>query len=91
MILLCAGLKQLPEGCVVVSLEIDLPFTTRRHPEVRKRASVFGPPFAPGFGVNGQSLRVGPRDLVLSFCTTYLGAETRPSDLLLIATEIPKW
>ena len=32
---------------------------------VRKRASVFGSPFAPGFGVNGQSLRVGPKDLLL--------------------------
>jgi hypothetical protein len=25
----------------------------------------FRVPFAPGFGVNGQSLRVGPKDLVL--------------------------
>jgi hypothetical protein len=37
-----------------------------RHPKVRKRASVFGSPFTPAFGVNGQSARVEPRDLVFA-------------------------
>jgi hypothetical protein len=42
------------------SVEIISPTTKIRHPELRKRASVSGPVRA-RFGVNGQSLRVGPK------------------------------
>jgi hypothetical protein len=41
------------------------PLPEKGHPEVRKRASVFRSPLAPGFGVNGQSAREGSKDLVL--------------------------
>src|SRR5882724_5005304 len=34
-------------------------------PTRRKRARALGSPFTPAFGVNGQSARVGRRDLVL--------------------------
>lgn len=43
---------------VVGQFDINFAPTEIRHPEVRKRAGVFGFPFAPGFGVNGQGLRV---------------------------------
>jgi hypothetical protein len=58
----CPSIETLVVGRFGINFK---PTTKIRHPEVRKRASVFGSPFAPGFGVNGQSLQVGPKDLVL--------------------------
>ena len=61
---------------------------TDRHPESRKTsARLFGPPFAPAFGVNGQiSARVGMRDLALPNSTTIrsslAGTELALADVL---------
>jgi hypothetical protein len=60
------------------------PTQTTVIPTTVKRPRLLGSPFAPVFGVNGQSADVGRRDLMLAFPIT------RSPDLLLLNFPITK-